>query len=586
MQEALPVAPITKADITDELWLEIARYRAGGIPASRAPEQTPSLGDMRLPLTTLLALDGMAFVEAAYRTILARAPDDAGAAYFMREMATGGSKVVLLGQLQHSAEGRLAGRAVPGLRRRYVMHRAYRVPVLGGVARTAGVVLRRTGVSRRIAGQDRPGPATRRMSRSAILGMLGAAQEAMERRADGHQAALEAMTRHIEALQVAQERSARTLADAQAAGVANRQLLAEAQVELAKAQAAQTQMIEDATRRLSAQETASGDILAAMADMAGQNAGQVRRITAVEDSTIEALLSMSDTLADQAARLLGLECLLDGGAITARTGDGAAAPGGELDERLQRIEAIIVQNRHDLADQQRRVGLMLELLQAGNNNVSVAGLAAQTQDGHAAHADFGDARAATQERLRFYLPILAEMQVGTPEQPVLDIGCGRGEFLELLRGQGLAARGVDSDGAAVEACRATGLDCTADDALSYLTRQPPESLGAVTGFHLIEYLPFNTVARLFEEAFRVLAPGGVMIVETPNPANLLIASRWFYLDPTHRNPLPGEMLSTIAEARGFDRVSIIDLHPVEPHGTPFDRLFHGPQDYALLARKP
>lgn len=85
-----------------------------------------------------------------------------------------------------------------------------------------------------------------------------------------------------------------------------------------------------------------------------------------------------------------------------------------------------------------------------------------------------------------------------------------------------------------------------------------------------------------------------MVFETPNPANLLVASRWFYLDPTHRNPLPGEMVAMIAEARGFTRVSIVPLHPMTQHfgGEPsvlrdeLDTLFHGPQDYALLARKP
>ena len=116
----------------------------------------------------------------------------------------------------------------------------------------------------------------------------------------------------------------------------------------------------------------------------------------------------------------------------------------------------------------------------------------------------------------------------------------------------------------------------------------------MTGFHIIEHLPFKTMVRLFDAALLALAPGGLGVFETPNPANLLVASRWFYLDPTHRNPLPGEMVAMIAEARGFTGVSIVDLHPMAQRfggqdavlREQLDQIFHGPQDYALLARKP
>ena len=124
---------------------------------------------------------------------------------------------------------------------------------------------------------------------------------------------------------------------------------------------------------------------------------------------------------------------------------------------------------------------------------------------------------------------------------------------------------------------------------------PDASLGAITGFHIIEHLPFKTMVRVMDEALRVLVPGGLLILETPNPANILTASRWFYLDPTHRNPLPGEMVAMIAEARGFPYPEIMPLHPDDrafPRRRPaagceaLDRVFYGPQDYALVARKP
>ena len=167
-------------------------------------------------------------------------------------------------------------------------------------------------------------------------------------------------------------------------------------------------------------------------------------------------------------------------------------------------------------------------------------------------------------------------------------------MLELLRESGLDALGVDLNESMVGVCQKAGLPCVHDDAVAYLSRLDAGSLGAVTGFHIIEHLPFPVLVALFDASLRALAPGGLVIFETPNPANLLVASRWFYLDPTHRNPLPGEMVAMFAEARGFVDVSIRALHPMQTRfearddvlAGQLDAIFHGPQDYALIARKP
>ncbi len=206
---------------------------------------------------------------------------------------------------------------------------------------------------------------------------------------------------------------------------------------------------------------------------------------------------------------------------------------------------------------------------------------------------FRGSRELVKTRQLVHVPVMTEAGAGSATRPIVDVGAGRGEWLELLREHGLAARGIDLNGAMVEACQALGLDCIQGDAVAELARLADQSLGAVTGFHIIEHLPFRAMVALFDEAWRVLAPGGVILFETPNPENLQVGSRYFYLDPTHRNPLPGEMVQMIAEARGFREARIQPLHPMGERfaatdaqlGAQLDALLHGPMDYALIAYK-
>jgi len=195
-----------------------------------------------------------------------------------------------------------------------------------------------------------------------------------------------------------------------------------------------------------------------------------------------------------------------------------------------------------------------------------------------------------QERLRIYLPYL--QGAGS----VLDVGCGRGEWLELLRHEEIPARGVDWNRFMVQECREHGLEVEEADALEYLGRVPDASLGAVTVFHMVEHVPFRKLIQLLDDVTRILQPGGVAIFETPNPNNLLVGSRNFYFDPTHRNPIPSETLRFLVESRGLCQVEVLPLNPCDPcnlvpneDGSPvvqrFNEYFYGPQDYAVIGRK-
>jgi SAM-dependent methyltransferase len=207
---------------------------------------------------------------------------------------------------------------------------------------------------------------------------------------------------------------------------------------------------------------------------------------------------------------------------------------------------------------------------------------------------FRGTRDDIKERSRIYLPYLAEAGVGTADKPLLDLGCGRGEWLELLRENGYVARGVDSNASMLSICRGLEMDVIAADALSYLKSLPDQSQGAVTGIHLIEHLPFPVLMELFAQTFRVVRKGGVVIFETPNPNNIQVGASRFYLDPTHVHPLPPAMTQFLIEAFGPARVEILELRPFSPDHlvqddnqviiNRFNQFFYGPQDYAVIAR--
>ena len=197
-------------------------------------------------------------------------------------------------------------------------------------------------------------------------------------------------------------------------------------------------------------------------------------------------------------------------------------------------------------------------------------------------------------RQRVYLERVADCVAATGRGAVIDIGCGRGEWLELLGESGISAQGYDLNRIAVEESRARGLDVRFADAVEALSDMPDNSCSVITGFHIIEHLPFELLVRLIDHSLRVLRPGGLLIVETPNPANLVVAAETFYFDPTHRNPLPSQLTSYLLGSRGFDDVEILPLHPAawpsrQDYQDPMlaylqDKLF-GAQDYAALARK-
>ncbi|MEO8195169.1 MAG: class I SAM-dependent methyltransferase [Thermoanaerobaculia bacterium] len=209
------------------------------------------------------------------------------------------------------------------------------------------------------------------------------------------------------------------------------------------------------------------------------------------------------------------------------------------------------------------------------------------------------------ERISRFLPNLEG------QSEVLDLGCGRGEALAVLRGRDIKARGVDLSAAMVAECHRKGLAAEEGDLLEYLSAAPEGRFGGIVSFHVIEHLPPEILDRLARLAWRALRPGGVLILETPNPLSLVVAARNFWLDPTHKRPVHPESLKLSLELAGFDPVERVDLRPfpdverlpeirVEAVGAEqralafeinslrdrVDDLLFGCQDYAVIATKP
>jgi O-antigen chain-terminating methyltransferase len=194
------------------------------------------------------------------------------------------------------------------------------------------------------------------------------------------------------------------------------------------------------------------------------------------------------------------------------------------------------------------------------------------------------------ERQRAYLPLITPLLIQYPNAATLDLGCGRGEWLELLEETGFQASGVDLDEGMLAECRRRGLDVQTQDALDALKNIPDNSVAIVSGFHFAEHIPFDVLQRVVQEALRVLLPAGLLILETPNPENILVGTSNFYLDPTHQRPLPPLLMEFLPEYYGFHRTKVLRLQ--EPAGIDENEfyslydVFGGVSpDYAIVAQK-
>lgn len=349
----------------------------------------------------------------------------------------------------------------------------------------------------------------------------------------------------------------------------------------------------DADRHLSEALRALSDRVARLADWQGQDHRLAADLRIALDVTAERLDHVAATQLDLGRRL------------------------DALDERVQAAEKAQRDDKAALRVEVNRVRAGSEALAHVLRDEKVAPADSSKDDGTGAaldqviadsHEDFYRQLEERFRGSRDHIKSLTEIYVDDVRAtggPVLDIGCGTGEWLELLGEHGIPAYGVDTNAAFADANRARGLDVRLGDALAHLAALEPGSLGAVTGFHLAEHLETDVLLRLIDRARVALRPGGLLILETPNPTNVRVGAAQFWIDPTHIRPLHPELLAFMCTQRGFAEVEVRPLHParhfdvdwgealgldVEPGSAAADILedlrdaMAGGQDYAVLAR--
>lgn len=197
-------------------------------------------------------------------------------------------------------------------------------------------------------------------------------------------------------------------------------------------------------------------------------------------------------------------------------------------------------------------------------------------------AQFRGNRELIENRLNIYKNIL-----NRSDGVVIDLGCGRGEWLSLLRQWGINATGIDSDSEMVKICRDYDLNVINDDIFIALDKYEDNSIGVISAIHVIEHLPFNMVIQLLNSCKRVLKSGGIIILETPNSENILVSSSEFFLDPTHLKPIPAKLLNFAAEYCGFQNCTVLRINSSVELPSQDLSLYNafagvGP-DYALIA---
>ena len=223
---------------------------------------------------------------------------------------------------------------------------------------------------------------------------------------------------------------------------------------------------------------------------------------------------------------------------------------------------------------------------------------------HAFEEKFRGSQDDIRDRLRVYVPKLKEHLQDWRQGTFVDVGSGRGEWLDILRENGASDYvGIDLNARQNALCAQRGHRVLQMDCIEYLASLPENTVDLITGFQIIEHLCMSDLMALLKESYRVLKKGGMILFETQNPRNLIVGADTFYIDPSHKRPMEPRMVAFLVEWCGYGQVDCIDANSypnwmgvtVEPSSEDMKELIrqfndlnyqlYGPQDYAVFGVK-
>lgn len=231
----------------------------------------------------------------------------------------------------------------------------------------------------------------------------------------------------------------------------------------------------------------------------------------------------------------------------------------EVNNKVATSLDIMQENMEEIAFWSREMEARLAFLES--NGTAGIGAVAKTSLDEKTYLAFEEQHRGDQEEIRrcqrYYMETYVKNWLDKDMSgDILDLGCGRGEWLEILRENDFQALGIDLNRESLNECRRKGLKVIYRDAISYVKSLPDESVRMITSFQLIEHLEMPHLLSLFQEMGRVVKKGGIIIMETPNPCNLQVGAASFYLDPTHVRQLHPEFVRFLTEQSGFSQIEV------------------------------
>lgn len=440
------------------------------------------------------------FLTNAYGAILGRWPDQGGVNHYLAQLRSGGlSRVEIAGRLRYSREGRKRGVAVKGLLRSFAVATVFRIPLLGPVLRLPFYLLPQS-------------PRTRRLDRT-----VGGAFSNMD---------------HLCGVIAHEGRYLRELHHDQAATISGIEALraevGSLQQEVAYLREAVQDKFEQVDVQISEQCSSMEELDVRVRKDGQALLDEARRSISDQQGAVEQFVEQfrverQKTLDGIMRQFTDQQSALDEFASSCERRLGSAEQVATLLDRRLQARDFVTSDQFDADAFYRNF-----------------------------EEEFRGSRESVMQRMADYPAVFEPVRTVSQEKPIVDLGCGRGELVEVLRSSGFGVRGVDGNPHMVRTGTDRGLPVMQGDIFEYLENAEPESAAGISLIHVAEHFPFEELTHLLGLCFRVLDKGGILVLETPNPDNIVMGGAWFYTDFSHVHPLRSCAVSNLLSFLGFD----------------------------------